>query len=291
MDLQSLVRIVGTATLDGIELADAESAMAAIHEDLTAPEDLLDWNYRENDLLLNLGRPTAIIPLYAQQIRMLPDEGVLGPIWDALYSDGDTATALASIRIASAVARGPIKSDPKQRGAQYDVMCAVAAWSLARQDTTGIGLLLGRLERPLLPTGAIQRAKQVAACADAIQSMLAVNRGDTAEARSRIERVETWLDEQSYEPVVQMVVAQVRERLGEPALALRAVRHRSYHWNETWLLSSLVREEGRLAALTGDRDGAVRAYQQYLRLRAGAEPRLQPQVAQVREELGRLLQE
>jgi hypothetical protein len=35
----------------------------------------------------------------------------------------------------------------------------------------------------------------------------------------------------------------------------------------TWYLSTFLREEGRLAALTGDTAGAIRAYQHYLALR------------------------
>ena len=46
-----------------------------------------------------------------------------------------------------------------------------------------------------------------------------------------------------------------------------------------------LREEGRLAALAGDRDGAIRAYRHYLALRSEAEPALQPEVRRVREEL------
>lgn len=47
--------------------------------------------------------------------------------------------------------------------------------------------------------------------------------------------------------------------------------------------------EGRLAALTGDRAGATRAYQHYLALRSDPEPVLRPEVEQVRAELARLL--
>jgi hypothetical protein len=53
----------------------------------------------------------------------------------------------------------------------------------------------------------------------------------------------------------------------------------------------LLREEGRLAALTGDRTGAIRAYQHYLALRTDPEPSLRPQVEQVRADLGQLLKE
>ena len=52
-----------------------------------------------------------------------------------------------------------------------------------------------------------------------------------------------------------------------------------------------LREEGRLAALTGDRAGSIRAYRHYLALRSEAEPALQPEVRQVRAELEALERE
>jgi hypothetical protein len=53
-------------------------------------------------------------------------------------------------------------------------------------------------------------------------------------------------------------------------------------------LSTQLREEGRLAALTGDRAGAVRSYSHYLALRNEPEPRLMAEVQAVRRELALL---
>jgi hypothetical protein len=50
----------------------------------------------------------------------------------------------------------------------------------------------------------------------------------------------------------------------------------------------MLRDEGRLAALVGDRDGAIRAYRLFTALRATAEPTIQPEVRAVRAELVRL---
>jgi serine/threonine protein kinase len=47
-------------------------------------------------------------------------------------------------------------------------------------------------------------------------------------------------------------------------------------------------QEGRLAALTGDRSGAVRAYRHYLALRSDSEPALRPAIEAVRAELAKL---
>ena len=53
-------------------------------------------------------------------------------------------------------------------------------------------------------------------------------------------------------------------------------------------LAESLRLEGRLAAETGDREGAIRAYRNYLRLRSDPEPSRIPQRDSVRAELGAL---
>jgi hypothetical protein len=88
-----------------------------------------------------------------------------------------------------------------------------------------------------------------------------------------------------------LVIAQLKEDRGDRAGALAATRRRLYFQAEPLFLSTYLREEGRLAALTGDRAGAIRAYQHYLALRANPEPAMRPQVERVRTELGQLLSE
>jgi hypothetical protein len=46
-----------------------------------------------------------------------------------------------------------------------------------------------------------------------------------------------------------------------------------------------LREEGRLAALLGDREGAIKAYSHYLALRYNPEPAVKPEVDRVRAQL------
>jgi hypothetical protein len=53
-------------------------------------------------------------------------------------------------------------------------------------------------------------------------------------------------------------------------------------------LAAYLRAEGRLAAATGDRDGAGRAYRQYLTLRTSVAPALRAETDSVRAELGAL---
>ena len=291
MNEESLLRIVGTAVIDGIELADAESALASFGRLAATKNGHIDYAYRQNDLLLNLGRPKALLPYYRIQAELQPLEGLTGPIWDAIYDDGDIVVAQANYRTALPIAQGSILSDPSARLGQYVVMCAAAAWMLTRGDTNGLGSLIARLERPLVPAGMEEAAEGVQDCALGLKASLAVLRG-RPEAAGYIARLDSMVRRSAEgDPMVLLHVSRLQEQMGDTVGALRTIRHRSYHWNLTWMLAAMVREEGRLAARNGDREGAIRAYQHYLRLRAGAEPAVQSRVAEVREELARLVGE
>ena len=87
-----------------------------------------------------------------------------------------------------------------------------------------------------------------------------------------------------------LVVARLAEIQGDLPLALRAVRRRSRTATTCcpWYLSTYLREEGRLSALTGDTAGAVRAYRHYLALRPDPEPAVRPEVDAVRTRLAGL---
>jgi hypothetical protein len=88
-----------------------------------------------------------------------------------------------------------------------------------------------------------------------------------------------------------LITARLYEEQGNLPQALALIRRRIFDLIPAPMYVTYHREEGRLAALNGDREGAMRAYRRYLALRSGAEPRLQPQVAQVRAELEALQRE
>jgi hypothetical protein len=89
--------------------------------------------------------------------------------------------------------------------------------------------------------------------------------------------------------VATIVAARSLEAAGDIPRAYGAVRRRqTWNSNSSPYLTTQLREEGRLAAIAGDREGAIRAYRHYLALRDAAEPSLYSQVAEVRQELRRL---
>ncbi len=85
----------------------------------------------------------------------------------------------------------------------------------------------------------------------------------------------------NFAPVVfaNFTIARMREAQGDIPAALAAIRRREvdYFPSYLWSLPAFLRQEGRLAALAGDTSGAVRAYDQYLTLRADPDPPFKPQ--------------
>jgi hypothetical protein len=81
-----------------------------------------------------------------------------------------------------------------------------------------------------------------------------------------------------------LVIARLRERAGDLPGALRAARRARWVLPPEYLSASL-REEGRLAALMGDRAAAIRAYRHFLVLQDSAEASRRDEVERVRAEL------
>jgi eukaryotic-like serine/threonine-protein kinase len=86
-----------------------------------------------------------------------------------------------------------------------------------------------------------------------------------------------------------LIAARLHERRGEYAAALAAITREREDYAEP-VVVTYHREVGRIAALAGDTATAIRAYQRYLRIRTDAEPRLQPEVQQVKVALAALEQ-
>src|SRR3989442_1174057 len=175
---------------------------------------------------------------------------------------------------------------------------------LARQAWGGADKALARLGAGPSPRDSPGVVAASRTCLVALEGMVAVAR-HASNARVLIERLDSTLvtaflyegAQRIFAHSVESELALLTQRLwegeGEPVRALRAARRRYYGWGpeSTRYLSSLLKDEGRLAALTGDREGAIRAYQHYLALRTDPEPSMKPEVDRVRLELAKLVAE
>jgi hypothetical protein len=306
MPLQSLWRIMNHAVLDGRRLDDADSAAAAIRIVAQAGRSA-EWQRSKTYLHafeVNRGRPRAALAdtAGADEAEYGPHAALYQRVLDALYGDGDSVGGAEAAR------------ELASRAVAGTDLCAATLWQLSRGDRAGAARAIGRLRRHL-PGDSPYSVASNNVCAALLEAKLAAASG-AAGAAAALDRLDALIrsgpggqrngppvaftlspayvrstvgiSPSGFEDFVNLEVARLRERQGDLPAALAAVRRRGYAYHLTDYLAPHLREEGRLAALTGDRAGAIRAYRHYLALRSSPEPALRPAVDAVRVELAKL---
>jgi hypothetical protein len=244
---------------------------------------------------LNGGRP-------ADALRFDPPRGSLPGgsarfrIVQALSWGGDTAVARAAVDSLRRFADGP-RAEGRPALAQDLDLCAVTRWNLTHRDTAGAAAASRRLRSARLQgligvdTAAFRHVLDIcAALIDAERASLLAS----PDARTRLavadSLVRTFALANDVVVDANLPLARLWETQGDLTRALAATRRRA-GMRTDWppYLSSFVREEGRLAALTGDSAGAIRAYRHYLMFHYDPEPSVRPEVERVSRALADLL--
>jgi hypothetical protein len=301
MTVANLQRIVGTATLDGLDARDAQAAvMAMLAQPARAEEGLA---IAEFQVLRNRGQLAAA----ARIARGGAVGGVLPPgipvevIQLLLEIGGDTEGSIGEQTAAKVNAwiQTPMEAMPFEPLWRYQAACLLTQWYLSRRNYLDAERVLGRFRavaRRAVDDGVAGfNSARESICVAIAEAWLAVDR-QTPEALSRLRHLDS-LAAVGYGAeagVIEspLILARLWEAVGDKSAALRAIRRRPYHFAigplhaATW-----AREEGRIAALAGDREGAIRAYRKYLAIRVEPDPSLKPEVEQVRRELARLERE
>jgi len=286
MTAVSLQSIVEWSESLGIGLEDADRAAIAYDHNTKSVWQRRSAIVRLVPFMLNRGRPGAASRLLATAERGFGQAGDVGVlefrIYAALYWDGDSSEAATAARSLHAYLRGAPVPLGQVRDRQT-AACALAHWRLASGDLAGAEAALAQLRAPYL-------IESTPVCIAAVEAQLAAarRRPDAAAALARLDALlAAGSDVQQLFPTVATAIAvRLYEARGDRQHALAHARRRTFWWN--WLLSTPLREEGRLAASVGDTAGAIRAYQHYLALRSDPEPRLRPDIERVRAELGAL---
>ena len=291
----SLFRIAGLAQLDGGSI---EDALLALRETARRASTVVQVGATERRLraaLLNGGHPDEA----EQATQRLAGTGVPSVLLDvqrafaADFWDGDTA--------AGSAARARLRRAPP--GARWNTdgpgfsACADGLHGIAIRDAAATRRGLQRL-RALLPAQPLHSNMDDdrRLCAAVLDAAVAASErpADSRELLVRADSIQlfsltvNW----SYYPVV---MAMLYDAIGEPKEALRLLRRRFVGGtdgaDEVAMLSTTLRQEGRIAESIGDRDGAVRAYRRYLAFRADPDPSLVPQRDSVHASLAALLGE
>lgn len=296
----SLRSIWMAAHLDGTGLADAELAVRVLLERATTSEERAEAHAVRYLHAMSLGRPRAAA---VDRLRTAGYREYLTPIVqaqairDALFGAGDTAAALEAVGELTRTIEELTDPTPTDGGVLYVALCATELWRVSQGQSGTAREAISRM-RALAPviqplrlggtTTTIVGAEPL--CPAILEATLAAAQADPG-AEAALDQLDSLMARGPAETdasVGNLVVARLREARGELRGALRALRRRPYTVLALFYLAESLREEGRLASLVGDREGAIRAYRHYLALRTSPEPALQSEVAEVRAALERL---
>ena len=250
-------------------------------------EERLERRLAMHAVALNGGRPTTATALTETMRDLQPDSSFMLRlrVLSALYGDGDRGAAQGAVSalLGRRAADGPMRRLNR---------CVVDLWRVEAGPIAGAPRrsVPGPAERP---AGRDSIAQVV--CHAVLQAALAAARNDGTEeaAMTRVDDlirsgpVEFYRGDghAEYAPIV---LARLRERSGDRAGALVALRRRPYFIGWQPFLAATLLDEARLAAEVGDRAGALRAYEHYLALRADPEPSMRAVAESARAELARL---
>ncbi|MGH7674328.1 MAG: hypothetical protein ACREMV_03570, partial [Gemmatimonadales bacterium] len=301
MSGESLRRMLVVSQLDGIAWQDSERAAVLWLEASGNPLQRWFALLRLHDFHVNRGDPDAALATTDSLAAIRPTSRAYLRlrIEDALYAEGSTAAAENAARVLARFADAPLAQDGDERAEQYADLCTLTQWRLWRDDARGAETAIARLRRSSLATDSAETDAQNRWCAVALEALLAVTgrRPDAAPALARFDslmRAGPRPLETSRSTLFRsfssanLMLARLHEARRDLPAALAATRRRPYHGGGVVLLATSLREEGRLAALSGDREGAARAYRHYLALRTAPTLAVAPEVARVKAELARL---
>jgi TolB-like protein len=230
---------------------------------------------------MNRGSIAAGTAIAEELRRLAPDDPaqLTRSLAAALYWDGDAEAARAAApRLAAML------SDSVQ---DVRAHCVLAQWRAAH----------GEPHEPLLAALDAAASDSTSAGVTAATCAALVRGIHALETRRAIPEATRRLD-QVCEPgpvaagivmltEANLVLARLHEASNDRAAALRAVRRRTVDPSMVTYMSTQRREEGRLAELAGERQLAIDAYTEFLRLRDPGSPG----VEDVRRALGRLVAE
>jgi tetratricopeptide (TPR) repeat protein len=295
MDVLPLRAVVRTSMLRGYDPADAERAAAILRQRPAARAERLSTLSLLHDFELNRGRPAQALAVTEEAGRLQPEGRVRFRlrILDALYGEGDTAAAVYAVDSLLPEASARLAPDVDRRASQFADVCTVEQWRLWHGEFASAPASIERLRSSSYPADSTWTVGAAHVCASILEAVYASATGQAGAERlvAQLDSLLRQIPVGTFTPerldrTGTLAVARLLESQGDLDAAYRALQRREFFI--TRYLASYLRDEGRLAALLGERQAAVHAYRHYLTLRSDPEPALADEVEQVRTALARL---
>ena len=294
IDTSSIALIQFTSQVDGVALEDAERAVALMLRRAGDAGERTRAMLAAQFLALNRGRPREAIRINDTYRIPVPEGNIQARfrVGYALFWDGDASKAQLAAHVLERSIETARKSDQMKNSKSANVLSdryAIALWRLSRGDTSTAAATVRLLRIDPSDSARVRGARQASLRrADVLDAVLAAatRRPDASALLDRLDSLTQIGCCETPHPA-NLVVARLREREGNMASALNAVRRQKWYFPPEYL-SIALRGEGRLAALTQDTIGAIKAYRHYLALRSNPEPEWLADADKIRNEVRRL---
>jgi len=293
LDAPTLRVIAMSSLYDGTRLDDGARAVRVLEARGTRGIDRASMLLAKHAMTLNRGRPREAADVAAQFNRMRAGSRVTLrlAVLDALYAEGDTADARTAARELLATTGLVAATAPATSSSWLSDVCVLAQWQLQRGDSAWARKAIAVLRaQPAIRAASVVSAAP-GVCAQLLDVSLAVA-SRNRDAHARVRQLDSLVltpqvagDASAY---ANILISRLHERLDDAPGALAAIRRRSYMTVWPRYLASSLREEGRLAQRTGDKEGARDAYAKHLALRDSPEEELEEEVAVVQRLLSQL---
>jgi serine/threonine-protein kinase len=280
---RDLLRILEGMMVSGVGLTDAPAFVRELADRAVDDYDIERGALAAGSYLLNSGGDGPLPPRFVDVVP--PLLMLVAALEDALIWDGDTTSAVQAARALATYSLGSSETRGFPRGT---VACLVATWHLSKGDSATANPLLGRSRELRARVSGEDTGWYERLCLLTADALLEDLRGDrNGVALTRLDSSLVMGREGAQ--VFNLAAARLHEKRGDIEAALAAVRRRANHGRDGPIaLSTMLREEGRLAALAGDVEGAIRAYTHFLALRPNPSPRLRADAERVRAALSQL---
>jgi serine/threonine-protein kinase len=267
--IRPLFDITGLTAIVGLPLDPLDRTLYAYRSRDGATREAICWQVMLLQMVAAMRGQIARSLAYADSSNRMPDCGSRRRTMDLGMADPGYGTA--PDRMAREVATlADTNSD------DAGALCAIEMWRLHQGDTSRVNQALRRLPR-MVDSGMRQMPFGPRTCIRVLAAGLEALRGG-AGPTPELERLDSLMREGVFMEmpanIANLLLARRFAARGEDARALAAVRRRIYNHNPfiAMVYPAHLQEEGRLAALTGDTAGAIKAYQHYLTLRDRPDP-------------------
>ena len=272
----------GMASMSDVQRVIDAHAAAAV-----SPAERSLAEYYRGTLALDRGQPAKAARLLAGDTAFDVVNVLAAVLWD-----GDSVSASAAERRMIGLPL-PVSSDTsvRMRIVALNRLTMLAVYHASRGDTAKAREDMRHMQSLKLSRDNVDFAGSVRRSLALPEAQLATI-GKRPDLRQRLAVLDSGIAE-AYGGLVQQlgpfISARGWEALGDSVKAREMIARKVVYINGVELaLSTRLREEGRLAARIGDRDGAIKAYRLFLHMRNAPEPSLKADADRVRAELARL---